>query len=361
MDSATTRMPHLPVLDGMRAAAILIVMLAHAGLGKIVPGGFGVTIFFFLSGFLITSLLRIEAAETGRIDLRDFYWRRTIRIFPPLYITMALTLAACAIGLLPTQVSARSVVLDALFLTNYAHLFGPEQGVPVPLWSLDVEEHFYLLFSTAFALAFVRMPAARAARWCLVACGVVLAIRIANAALLSDYARNYYWSHTRLDSILFGCCLALWNSPALDRDAWRPRLTHVAGAVLVLLACLAIRAGLFRETLRYSLQGLALFVVFSAALQSTGLVASLLSSAPLRLVALLSYTLYLAHMPMAVAVEHGLGIHQPLLRELLGAVLSFGYAGAMYLLVERPLARWRRRRDARRRAPIAPALAAEPR
>ena len=352
-------MPHVPVLDGLRAAAILIVMVAHAGLGNVVPGGFGVTIFFFLSGYLITSLLRTEGAAHGRTDLRDFYWRRALRIFPPLYITLALTLGAMATGLLPGQIHASSVLLDALFLTNYAHLFGPENGAPVPLWSLDVEEHFYLLFSTAFALAFVRMPAARAARWCAIACIVVLAIRVVNVAVLPDFSRNYYWSHTRLDSILFGCCLALWNNPALDRDAWRPRGWHVAAAIAVLLACLAIRDAVFRETLRYSLQGAALFVLFSAALHAKGAVARLLSSTPLRIVALLSYTLYLAHMPMAVSLEHAFGIHHAPTRELLGAALSFGYAAAMYVAVERPIARWRRRRDRARRtgATAMPAVA----
>lgn len=351
MESASARMPHLPVLDGLRAAAILIVMVAHAGLGRVVPGGFGVTIFFFLSGYLITSLLRIEASATGRIDLSAFYWRRTLRIFPPLYITLALTVAAWAAGLLPGTLGAGPVLLDAAFLTNYAHLFGPEHGVPVPLWSLDVEEHFYLLFATAFAAAFARMPAARAARWCAVACAAVLAIRIANVALLEDYSRNYYWSHTRLDSILFGCCLALWQNPALDRAPWRPRAGHVALALATLAACLAIRAPAFRETLRYSLQGAALFVLFSAALQATGAARRVLASAPLRLVALLSYTLYLAHMPVTALVEHGLGVHAAVPREALGLALTFAYAGLMYVAVERPLARWRQRLDRARRAP----------
>ena len=213
--------------------------------------------------------------------------------------------------------------------------------------------------ATAFALAFVRMPAARAARWCAIACIMVLAIRVVNVVVLPDFSRNYYWSHTRLDSILFGCCLALWNNPALDRDAWRPRGWHVAAAIAVLLACLAIRDAVFRETLRYSLQGAALFVLFSAALHAKGAVARLLSSTPLRIVALLSYTLYLAHMPMAVSLEHAFGIHHAPTRELLGAALSFGYAAAMYVAVERPIARWRRRRDRARRtgATALPAVA----
>jgi hypothetical protein len=69
-------MRHTPQLDGLRAIAILIVMVSHSGLGSIVPGGFGVTIFFFLSGYLITSLLRLENDSTGGVDIRAFYLRR---------------------------------------------------------------------------------------------------------------------------------------------------------------------------------------------------------------------------------------------------------------------------------------------
>src|ERR1041385_111615 len=74
---------HIPSLDGVRAVSFLIVFLAHAGLEKWVPGYFGLTVFFFLSGYLITTLLRMEYDKSGTISLRDFYFRRVLRIFPP--------------------------------------------------------------------------------------------------------------------------------------------------------------------------------------------------------------------------------------------------------------------------------------
>src|SRR5687768_15370495 len=80
----------IPSLDGIRAVSFLIVFLSHAGLEHIIPGGFGVTVFFFLSGYLITTLLRMEAQKTGGIDLRGFYVRRVFRIFPPFYLFLAL-------------------------------------------------------------------------------------------------------------------------------------------------------------------------------------------------------------------------------------------------------------------------------
>jgi peptidoglycan/LPS O-acetylase OafA/YrhL len=73
---------HIPSLDGLRALSFLIVFLAHSGVSG-VPGGFGVTVFFYLSGFLITTLMRVEQENTGRVNLRHFYLRRALRILPP--------------------------------------------------------------------------------------------------------------------------------------------------------------------------------------------------------------------------------------------------------------------------------------
>jgi len=335
-------MPHLPMLDGFRAFAILIVMLSHAGLGKIVPGGFGVTIFFFLSGYLITSLLRIEAATNGRVDLYEFYLKRSLRIFPPLYLTLLLLVMLWLMGWLPGHVEGRAIAFDMLFLSNYAHLFGAGEGLPVPLWSLNVEEHFYIIFSTLFASVMVRLEPRRAAFWCAIICGVVLLVRIGNVIVLDSYYRNYYWTHTRIDSILFGCCLALWNNPIADREPWRPNSLHLGLAMLVLILCFVVRDPIFRETLRYTLQGAALFVVFSFALQNDGWIARTLSSTPLRIVGLLSYTLYLIHVPVISFIEHYLTDLKNYIQFFLIFVISFIYAGLMYIVVERPAARYRR-------------------
>jgi peptidoglycan/LPS O-acetylase OafA/YrhL len=336
-------MNHIRPLDGLRALAILIVFLAHCGFERVIPGGFGVTIFFFLSGYLITSLLRSEVAQTGRVDIKGFYIRRTVRIWPSLYITLPFALL---LGLwIPTDhpVDPWGVLAQFAFVTNYASLWGHPFGADwIPLWSLAVEEHFYLLFPLLFATIFLRMPPRRIAIWCAIACAAVLLIRVVTAIEIENIGRIYYWSHTRVDSILFGCCLALWQNPALDRDAWRPKLTHVAMAAAVLLACLVIRDEMFRQTLRYSLQGGALFVLFSYAISDKGLAARLLASPPARLVALYSYTLYLVHVPMIALVRFlmpGLNIFGVIAAS---GILSMAYAAAMYALVEQPAARWRR-------------------
>src|SRR5271163_2884515 len=93
----TARAPfHIPSLDGLRAVSFLIVFLAHAGVEGF-PGGFGVTVFFFLSGYLITTLMRMEADASGKVSLKHFYLRRALRILPPFYVVLvAATLLAAA-------------------------------------------------------------------------------------------------------------------------------------------------------------------------------------------------------------------------------------------------------------------------
>lgn len=138
---------HIPSLDGLRAVAILIVYLSHAGLSHVVPGLFGVTVFFFLSGYLITTLLRIECERHGTSNLRQFFLRRTLRIMPPFYLITGVIALLTATGALPGGFHGQALTAQALFAANYWEIAGGVQppGTEV-LWSLAVEEHFYLLF-----------------------------------------------------------------------------------------------------------------------------------------------------------------------------------------------------------------------
>jgi peptidoglycan/LPS O-acetylase OafA/YrhL len=105
---------HLPSLNGIRTVAFALVFLGHAGLNKIVPAAFGVTLFFFLSGYLITALLRLELEKTGTVSLKNFYLRRMLRILPPFYLVFACALGAYGVGLLPRKHpawAARLVIL----------------------------------------------------------------------------------------------------------------------------------------------------------------------------------------------------------------------------------------------------------
>src|SRR5262249_32843144 len=98
--SATSGNGVIPSLDGLRAISISIVLVSHAGYGSVVPGGLGVTIFFFLSGYLITTLLMDERERFHRIDIGKFYLRRMFRLFPPLLLTLVIAYSLVLLGLL---------------------------------------------------------------------------------------------------------------------------------------------------------------------------------------------------------------------------------------------------------------------
>lgn len=338
----TMHMPHVAQLDGFRAMAVLIVFIAHCGLERIVPGGFGVTIFFFLSGYLITSLLRSEYAQKGRVDLKAFYWRRTLRIWPPLYISLAVSWVCMLIFFPAVSIDPWGVFAQLMFVSNYSYLWHHPQGLDLPLWSLAVEEHFYLLFPIAYVFVIAPMSRFRAGMTCVLLCLLVLAIRVAYAAAYGALDIVYYWSHTRIDSILWGCCLALYNNPVLDRDAWRPNWIAAAAAVGILLFCLLYRDAVFRQTLRYSLQGAALYVLFSYVLFDSGIISKIMGSAPLRLISIYSYTFYLAHVIIIRICQDYLGLHSLLPLIVVSASLTTAYCALMYQLVERPFARWRK-------------------
>lgn len=350
-------MPYLPQLDGVRALAILIVFAAHCGYSHVVPGGFGVTVFFFLSGYLITTLLRIERAQTGAVSLPAFYLRRSLRILPPMYLTLLASGALYGAGWLDwMHVEPAAILGQATFLTNYPGLFGTEAVLPVPLWSLAIEEHFYLVFPLAFVLWLGRLRPRRAALACLGLCAVVLAIRCENVWRLPDYSLNYSWTHTRIDAILFGCCLGLWNNPVVPADrAWRPTAWHVAASLAVILGTLAVREPAFRESLRYTLQSAALFVPFAYLLHGEGPMVRLLASRPMRQLGLWSYSFYLAHMTVVALVLHVRpGLHGVGLM-LAAFPVTLLWCWGMYAVVERPCARLRRQLLADR--PPEPSLA----
>lgn len=352
MASAPVTFKHTGQLDGIRAIAVLIVMVSHAGLGHIVLGGIGVTLFFALSGYLITTLLRAEFATTGRVSLRNFYLRRVLRIFPPMYICIVVFGLLTRWGIVPRPLNPVMVIWDALFLTNYAALFRGG-GVPMPLWSLDVEEHFYMVFPLLFVTVLAFQPPRRSALILAALCGLALVFRLIHAATMVDYSSNYVLTHTRFDSILFGALLAVWHNPKMDADAWRPGWLSFGAALGALAVSLAIRDPWFRETLRYTVQGVALFVVFSFVLHDRTWISRVLSSRPLWWVGILSYTLYLCHMPILLALEHHAAALDKVGVGVVGFALSFAFAYAMYRLVEQPMAAIRRRLSATKTEPEA--------
>lgn len=350
---------HVPSLDGIRAMSFLLVFAAHAGLERVVPGGFGVTVFFFLSGYLITTLLRMEQDARGTISLRQFYLRRALRILPPFYLVLGLAALVARVGLIPGGVEGRALLAQALHVANYwivGHGYGGQPSGTGVYWSLAVEEHFYVVFPCLFLVVggFVRERRRQAMiLWAL--CGVVLAWRcVLVYGLHAEADRTYVASDTRVDSILFGCALALSGNPVLDgpsrisEASWKYMLLP-AGA-LVLLASFVYRSPAFRETFRYTLQGIALSPVFVVAVRYPrwGL-CRVLNLRVMSFLGVLSYPLYLVHHVLLGAL--GGAPFGPLWRALLALALSVAVAWAIHELVEKPCARLRRRLSAAR-APV---------
>ena len=328
------------------------MFLAHAGLDNIVPGGFGVTIFFFLSGFLITTLMRQEFAKNGRINLGHFWLRRVLRILPPFYLVLA---AACLLTWWidgPGALAASSIAAQALHVTNYWVISHGYDGVPTGTgvyWSLAVEEHFYLAFPWLFvALQRARLAPRSQAMVFLGLCALVLAWRLYLVLHVHPATdRTYMGTDTRIDSILFGCALAVWHNPVLDPPVLAPKWWQwllLPAALLVLALCLVVRGEVFRETLRYTLQGLALAPVMIAAIRfARWPMFRPLNWRPVAFLGVLSYSFYLVHFAVIAAVQKLAPALPPVAQGVLALAVSLGVSALIYQYLERPCARLRRR------------------
>jgi len=277
--SAPFRNGTIPSLDGLRAISISIVLVSHAGYGNVVPGGLGVTIFFFLSGYLITTLLTDERERSGRIHIGKFYLRRVFRLFPPLLVTLVIADSLVLLGLLGGGVSWTGVLAQLFYFANYYGLFFDPGNTTAAgtgiLWSLAVEEHFYMVYPAVLAgLLAVGFSRQRIVVVLAVVCLTVLAWRMYLVTLPNVATeRTYYSSDTRVDSIVFGCLLALAANPRFAKAGTSNPFFELtpaiilAAAAIVLLITIVWRETYFRETFRYSLQGLALMPIFYFAIR----------------------------------------------------------------------------------------------
>jgi peptidoglycan/LPS O-acetylase OafA/YrhL len=330
----------------------MLVFVSHAGPQHFAPGNFGVTVFFFLSGYLITTLLRMEFEATGRISLRAFYLRRVLRIFPPFYLVLliaSLLAFAGALGGPPLRLDA--LLSQVFHLSNYHMIaFGwgdgraPGTGL---YWSLAVEEHFYLAFPLLY-LVLLRVASRRRQMLVMLGiCGAVLIWRCVLVLLLhSSQDRTYIATDTRIDSILFGCALAVWGNPALDPSRiatrwWKWGLFPLGVAAILLT--FVVRSHEFEETFRYSLQGLALFPIFILAIRTPEWGPfKLLNLRWVTFVGVLSYSIYLMHQSIIVGIQRWIDIPW-VLQGIIALAIVVLAATAIHYLVEKPCARLRRR------------------
>ena len=361
---------YMPGLDGIRALAVLAVIVYHSGFSWL-PGGFyGVDAFFALSGYLITSLLLTEWKASDTVTLRSFWARRARRLLPGLFLMLA------GIGVLstlwPHTLDTPYLRLDTLstlfyvanwhFILDHANYFFVTSQ-PSPLlhtWSLAIEEQFYILWPLAVLGILARGKAARRTRlvrllWLSVigalASAAWMAI-LANAT--GDLTRAYYGTDTRAQRLLVGAALAvalaLWKPAEHRSGRLALGLAGAAGA-----AGCALMWGLVPETSSFAYRGG--FLV--AALSATGIVACAsqvgaspvtraLATWPLRSLGKISYGVYLWYWPTILVVdfEHTHLTGYELLALRLGVVIAV--ASLSYHLVESPLRRasfasWRAR------------------
>lgn len=329
MHSGQWRLGHRPALDGLRGIAIGLVLLAHTFPGEFVNGGsVGVTVFFALSGFLITSLLIEERASTGRLSLRRFYIRRGRRLLPALiaYLTFWTVLAVA--GWSAYQVKPGEVIAALFYFSNWVMAVGGGLWQPYGItWSLAIEEQFYLLWPLTFLLArrWPRLPLVTAAA------GVVVAVVL--RLVLWDNGKGawevYYRSDTRMDSLLIGCLVAL----VVHRTGARgvdPRVGWIGvGGLGVLLAWQS-------DAVKYLAEPFAASVAACTIIMSVLVGGShWLEWSPLRWLGQRSYALYLWHYPILAMVW------ADMLPLWAGLVLSFVAAELSWWLIERPFRRTR--------------------
>jgi peptidoglycan/LPS O-acetylase OafA/YrhL len=332
--SHENRHAYVPAFDGLRGVAILPVLLLHVGasvlpngplLSELSRGWYGVDLFFVLSGFLITWILQGELAATGTINLKRFYCRRFLRLGPA-YLSMLTAVLLGALLLNRPEVKAIPRVLPALLTYTYNYQIaagGTHFDIIVVLWSLCVEEQFYLIWPTVLR----RLGTKRALTFCLTAIVTLSAYRIGlygwlnwghlSAPTPDSSVWIYFATDTRIGVILLGCAVALSLRHPRARLLWRRmRESRLLPEAFVLLTCLCVMfvtggtpssASWRSATFGYTLEACATAALIGAVfVQPSSIAARALSWGPLAGLGRISYGVYLFHAPIAWLALHSL-------------------------------------------------------
>jgi peptidoglycan/LPS O-acetylase OafA/YrhL len=333
----------IPMLNGLRAIAVLCVVLYHAGLPA--PGGFGVLVFFVLSGFLITWLLLNEFRKTGDLSFRNFYARRSLRIFPAFYAYSALLLGFLV--LLHKHIDVPQAVASLLYVNDYFQAIYGDPGTGLShTWSLAVEEQFYLIWAPALLVLLRRrkvLPALVTA---------ILTLWVYRLALVFFGVHSGYIYEafdTRADHLLIGCLLAFllfekrWNR--FVRFACRPEVVAVNIAVLVVLNALEFHYGdTFRDTVAFVVEPVLVAMSIPGLINfSNGLVGRFMESGPISGLGRISYSVYLYQQIAIGPVQKALHAQPLLVRAAASLVVTVVAALFSYHFIERPFLRLKSR------------------
>jgi peptidoglycan/LPS O-acetylase OafA/YrhL len=360
-DAAPTRRAHgtafgyLPGIDGLRAIAVMAVILYHVESSKLSGGFLGVEVFFVISGYLITSLLLSEKDRSGGVSLRDFWRRRARRLLPALYallvavVVMSATIAPDTWSRLPGD------LLAALgYYSNWWQIFHHDSyfvaaGRPSlvqHLWSLAVEEQFYLVWPLVFALVGRRL---RRPVLAVAAVGVGVASAIWMAVLWSpavDASRVYLGTDTRLSGLMLGIALAaIWPAHRFRAEHAAPRAGlaldafGLAGAAVLAWALLRVNEfDPFVYRGGFLVVDLATVAVIAVAVHPSARLGKVLGAGALVWIGRRSYGLYLWHWPVFQVTRPDLDvpIHGWALMALRLAI-TFALAELSYRFVEAPI------------------------
>lgn len=340
-----------PDIEGLRAVAIIAVVLFHTDVPGVSGGFIGVDVFFVVSGFLITGLLWREASNTGTVRLARFYGARARRLLPAAVTVLVATCAASALLLPPLQ--ARSVIGDgiasALYVGNYRFAiegtdYLAADAPPSPLqhyWSLGVEEQFYLLWPALII----------GTAWLVARCGRTVAPYVVVLGLLAglSFAVSLAWTQSWPSWAFFslptrGWELAVGGLVALTAGAWRhlPGLSAAmvgwGGLALIVVTCTQIgEATPYPGTMALlPVLGTALIIGAGCATPDLG-VGRFLSKPAMRSIGRLSYSWYLWHWPVLLLAPAVFGRELGLSGRLAMVAVSFGLAAVTLHLVENPV------------------------
>jgi len=331
------RSEYRPDIDGLRAVAVIAVVLFHLGIERLAGGFVGVDVFFVISGFLITRIIAGKAAE-GRFSFRDFYLARIRRIIPPLVATVAATFLAAALVLMPDDLQrfGRSAIAALTSTSNFVFYFEAgywdTQSEFKPLlhtWSLGVEEQFYLVWPlcvvvTAGIAGRKRLPAAL---W------AITVVSFVGALIYSRYdlAGAFYMFPARIFQFAAGAALGCWalnggatgrRVPGMVREA-----VFLAGLALVIFSVVTFDAAT-RFPGWFALPptlGAVLMLLAGSFEGGPGRLGVLVLNNPVSVwVGRISYALYLVHWPIVSLYRYRVGLE-------LNAVEQAGLAGLMML------------------------------
>lgn len=336
----------IPSLDGLRAVSITLVLLSHSydqlhetpstPVWRVVGNGpLGVSIFFVISGYLITTLLVRELDGRGRIDLRDFYVKRAFRILPACYTYLGVVLALMLTGVISEPFV--NWMYSFLFLRNYATSLGLEGGgwYTAHYWSLAVEEQFYIFWPVCLALL-----GRTRGRW--LAIGLIAVSPVSRVltyfALTGLRGDLGAMTHTRLDTLMFGCLAALLAESGAFRDAVRKaidaRLPWIALLFVALVSpVLTMRfQGVYLLTLGYSIEGACITLIMLWLIdRPASFAGKVMNQRAVAHLGVISYSFYLWQQMFC-------GLHLPW---SVGPTLIM--AEGSYWLIERPCLRMRAR------------------